>query len=142
MTGNLGIEIDFRSGMPIYVQIMDQIKHKIAIGLLKPGDQLPTVRQMATDLRINFNTVARSYKMLDEEGIISTQHGRGTYILDLPSKENGAKLRFEDLQRLAANFLLEAEKLGFEPDEVKEVFSKKLTIWQETGTPPLPEVED
>ena len=142
MTGNLGIEIDFRSGIPIYIQIMDQIKHKIAIGLLKPDDQLPTVRQMATDLRINFNTVARSYKLLDEEGIISTQHGRGTYILDLPSEENGDKLRFEDLQRLAANFLLEAEKLGFEPGEVKEVFSKKLTIWQETGTPLLPDVED
>ena len=142
MTGNLGIEIDFRSGMPIYIQIMDQIKHKIAVGLLKPGDQLPTVRQMATDLRINFNTVARSYKLLDEEGIISTQHGRGTYILDLPSEENGNKLRFEDLQRLAANLLLEAEKLGFEPDEVKEVFNKKLTIWQKTGVPPLPDVED
>ena len=142
MTGNLGIEIDFRSGMPIYIQIMDQIKHMIAVGLLKPGDQLPTVRQMATDLRINFNTVARSYKLLDEEGIISTQHGRGTYILDLPSEENGNKLRFEDLQRLAANLLLEAEKLGFEPDEVKEVFNKKLTIWQKTGVPPLPDVED
>ena len=128
--------------MPIYIQIMDQIKHKIAVGLLKPGDQLPTVRQMATDLRINFNTVARSYKLLDEEGIISTQHGRGTYILDLPSEENGNKLRFEDLQRLAANLLLEAEKLGFEPDEVKEVFNKKLTIWQKTGAPPLPDVED
>ena len=142
MTGNLGIEVDFRSGIPIYIQIMDQIKHKIAIGLLKPGDQLPTVRQMATDLRINFNTVARSYKLLDEEGIISTQHGRGTYILDLPSEENSEKLRFEDLLRLSSNFLLEAEKLGFGPDEIREVFIKKLTIWQETGAPPLPETGD
>ena len=65
------IELDFRSGIPIYVQIMDQIKHLIASGALRPGDQLPTVRQLAADLRVNFNTVARAYRMLDDAGIIS-----------------------------------------------------------------------
>jgi len=54
------IEIDLLSKIPIYVQIIDQIKHMIASGNLEPGDQLPTVRQMATDLRVNFNTVARA----------------------------------------------------------------------------------
>ena len=74
------IQIDFRSGVPIYTQIMEQIQHKVASGELKPGDQLPTVRQLATDLRVNFNTVARAYRLLDEAGLISTQQGRGTYI--------------------------------------------------------------
>jgi GntR family transcriptional regulator len=72
------IRIDFRSSMPIYLQIMEQIRQKVANGELRPGDQLPTVRQMATDLRVNFNTVARAYRLLDEGS--STQHGRGTYL--------------------------------------------------------------
>ena len=61
------IEIDLTSKIPIYVQLIDQIKHLIALGVLKPDDQLPTVRQLATDLRVNFNTVARAYRLLDEE---------------------------------------------------------------------------
>ena len=74
------IKLDFRSGIPIYVQIIDQIKHLVATGVLRPDDQLPTVRQLASDLRVNFNTIARAYRMLDEDGVISTQQGRGTYI--------------------------------------------------------------
>ncbi len=81
------ISLDFRSGQPIYVQIIEQIRQMVAAGELKPGDQLPTVRQLATDLRVNFNTVARAYRLLDEAGLISTQQGRGTYIWEIPSKE-------------------------------------------------------
>ncbi|MGD8760462.1 MAG: GntR family transcriptional regulator, partial [Anaerolineales bacterium] len=62
------IELDFRSHIPIYVQIMERIKHLMATGMLGPGDQLPTVRQLAADLRVNFNTVARAYRLLDEAG--------------------------------------------------------------------------
>ena len=135
MSENLKIEIDFRSGIPIYIQIMDQVKHMIATGKLNPGDQLPTVRQLATDLRVNFNTVARSYKLLDESGIISTQHGRGTYILELPSAENGERLRFEDLLRLTHQYLYEVYRLGYAPDEVREVIEARLRDWFETGEP-------
>jgi GntR family transcriptional regulator len=91
------VNLDFRSKIPIYVQIIDQIKDLIAIGVLHPGDQLPTVRQLAADLRVNFNTVARAYRLLDEQGLISTQHGRGTYILPPPAAENGERLRRQDL---------------------------------------------
>jgi GntR family transcriptional regulator len=75
------IDVDLTDHVPIYIQLMNQVKHMIATGELQPGDQLPTVRQLAADLRINFNTVARAYRLLDEESIISTQHGRGTFIL-------------------------------------------------------------
>jgi GntR family transcriptional regulator len=64
------IQIDFRSGQPIYLQIVEQIRQMVARGELQPGDQLPTVRQLATDLRVNFNTVARAYRLLDEAGLI------------------------------------------------------------------------
>jgi GntR family transcriptional regulator len=76
----MNLELDFRSGIPIYLQVVDRIKEMIANGRLKPGDQLPTVRALALELRVNFNTVARAYRILDENGIISTQQGRGTAI--------------------------------------------------------------
>lgn len=139
MSKNLHIEIDFRSGVPIYIQIMDQVKHMIATGELNSGDQLPTVRQLAADLRVNFNTVARSYKLLDEAGIISTQHGRGTYILETPSQENGEKLRFEDLLRLTRQYLFDVYRLGYQPEDVQEVIKSRLQYWKDHGEPLQPD---
>jgi GntR family transcriptional regulator len=72
------VQIDFRSDEPIYLQIARQIEELVGNGELNVGDQLPTVREMAADLSINFNTVARAYRLLDESRIISTQRGRGT----------------------------------------------------------------
>ena len=74
------IRLDFRSQEPIYLQIARQVEKLVHGGILEPGHQLPTVRQMAIDLRINFSTVARAYHILDEQKLISTQRGRGTYI--------------------------------------------------------------
>ncbi len=65
---NLNITIDLRSDVPAYVQIIESIQRLAASGALEPGDQLPTVRQLAADLRVNFNTVARAYRMLDDAG--------------------------------------------------------------------------
>jgi GntR family transcriptional regulator len=130
------IEIDFRSKVPIYIQIIDQIKHLIAAGVLRPDDQLPTVRQLAADLRVNFNTVARAYRSLDEEGLISTQHGRGTYILLPPSPENGERLRRQDLDWLTIQYLSDAALLDYTPMEVKEIFENYLKQWQQEGMPP------
>jgi len=130
------IEIDLLSKIPIYVQIIDQIKHMIASGNLEPGDQLPTVRQMATDLRVNFNTVARAYRMLDEEGLISTQHGRGTYILPPSTEENGERLRRQDIEWLTRQYLNEAANLDYAADEVKKIFEQNIKDWIEGGSPP------
>jgi GntR family transcriptional regulator len=129
----LSIQLNFRSNDPIYVQIMDQIRHKIATGELKPGDQLPTVRQLAADLRVNFNTIARAYRMLDEAGTISTQHGRGTYILEPETIEVEERLREEDLERLTHRYLSEAHRLGFSPEEVWEYIEEKLNLMKEMG---------
>ena len=87
------VELDFRSHVPIYVQIVERIKHLVATEALKPGDQLPTVRQLAADLRVNFNTIARAYRILDEAGVISTQQGRGTYVLEPLPPERATRLR-------------------------------------------------
>jgi GntR family transcriptional regulator len=130
------VAIDLTSKVPIYVQIIDQVKHMIATGELRPDDQLPTVRQLATDLRVNFNTIARAYRMLDEEGLISTQHGRGTYILPLPSEKNGELLRRQDLEWLTRRFLNEASQLGYSADEVNQILSEHIKLWVETGSTP------
>lgn len=137
----MNIEINFRDHIPIYVQLMEQIKHQIATGKLKPGDQLPTVRQLAADLRVNFNTVARAYRLLDEDAIISTQHGRGTFILDPLSEKEAAELREKDLKRMTSQYIYSAYRMGFSPKEVRASFRKKLDMWIENGTPPVPEDE-
>jgi GntR family transcriptional regulator len=105
------------------------------VGDLKPGDQLPTVRQLAADLRINFNTVARAYRMLDDDGIISTQHGRGTFILEKPSAAEMKKMRAEDLRRLTRYYLNEVHKLGYSPEEVAETITDKIARWKKDGAP-------
>ena len=130
------IEIDLTSKIPIYVQIINKIKHMIATDELSPDDQLPTVRQLATDLRVNFNTIARAYRMLDEEGLISTQHGRGTFILPLPSVKNGEILRREDLEWLTKHYLNEAAQLGYTADEVNNILAEYINLWREDGNPP------
>ncbi|MDZ4159126.1 MAG: GntR family transcriptional regulator, partial [Anaerolineaceae bacterium] len=97
---SIDIQLNFRSGLPIYVQIVEQVQRQLLGGELHPGDQLPTVRQLANELGVNFNTVARAYRLLDETGLISTQQGRGSYILDLPDKDTRQKLHQEALDAL------------------------------------------
>jgi GntR family transcriptional regulator len=133
----MDVKVDFRSGIPIYIQIMEQIKDRVASGLLQPGDQLPTVRQMATDLRVNFNTVARAYRLLDDAGVISTQHGRGTYILGETPPEAVEHLRRQALQELTRRYLSEARRLEFTPKEVKDLFNGYLSVWESQDLPPV-----
>ena len=111
------INIDLRSDVPIYVQIVEQVQQKVVTGELKKGDQLPTVRALAMDLRINFNTVSRAYRLLDETSIISTQQGRGTFILEMPPPEMAERLRAESLDALSRHFLSQIKKLGFTAEQ-------------------------
>jgi GntR family transcriptional regulator len=130
------IKLDFRSGQPIYVQITDQIRQLVTSGELKVGDQLPTVRQLATELRVNFNTVARAYRMLDEVGLISTQQGRGTYIWETPSPETLRRLRQTSLESLTQRYLTEAARMGTSSTEITETIARYLQRWNEQGIPP------
>lgn len=120
------IQLDFRSGTPIYTQIVEQVKQQVISGNLKPEEQLPTVRALALELRVNFNTVARAYRLLDEAGIISTQQGRGTYILDVPSPERTDKLRQQALETLTRDYLNEALRLGCSPSEIKKALIDQI----------------
>jgi GntR family transcriptional regulator len=120
------IHIDFRSGIPIYTQIVEQVKQQLVSGLLKPGDQLPTVRALALELRVNFNTVARAYRLLDEANIISTQQGRGTYILEVPPPERTDQMRLQALEALTRDYLGEALRLGCSLEEIRKTLKQQL----------------
>lgn len=120
------IMINMRSDVPIYVQIVEQVRQQVASGELKPGDQLLTVRALAADLRVNFNTVARAYRMLDEAHIISTQQGRGTYILDESPPERTKTLQTASLDALTRRFLEDASQLGFTAQQTVEFLAKKV----------------
>jgi len=125
MENGINIEIDLRSHTPAYRQIIQQIHAKLIKGELNPGDQLPTVRQLAVDLGINFNTVARAYRMLDKSGVISTQHGRGTYIVEVPfyPKDRGRMRLLTDLTR---KFIQDTKYLGFSTDEIEMAFHEAI----------------
>lgn len=126
------IHLDFRSRIPIYTQIVEQVKQQVISGELKPGAQLPTVRALALELRINFNTVARAYRLLDEAGIISTQQGRGTYILEGPPPEQTDKLRQQALEALTRDYLNEAFHLGCSREEVSKTLKEHLESENQT----------
>ena len=118
------LNIDFRSDIPIYQQIVDQIQNMISTSELKPGDQLPTVRAVAQELRINFNTVSRSYRILDQAGLISTQQGRGTYISDrIPEKENGS-IKTEMILDLIQECLNKGKQLGYSKEQILDLLEK------------------
>ncbi|MFQ6000421.1 MAG: GntR family transcriptional regulator [Anaerolineae bacterium] len=124
------IQVDYESGVPIYAQIIEQIKHLVATGRLKPGAQLPTIRQLAVDLRVNPNTVVHAYHELDSQGVISTQQGRGTFIAARPDEGRLAEMRKERLRTIMASALLEALSLGYKAEEIRTAFEAQLEEWR------------
>jgi GntR family transcriptional regulator len=134
------IRVDFRSSEPLYLQIARQIEQLVAQGELKLGVQLPTVRELATELRINFNTVSRAYKVLDDARIISTQRGRGTYIWEQPSAELLQDLRHRSLEELTHAYLASAVRLQFSPQEVVRTVQQQIKRWESGQVPESSEI--
>jgi GntR family transcriptional regulator len=123
------LKLDFQEREPIYLQIVEQVKSMVASGVLKPGSQLPTVREVAADLRINFNTAARAYRLLHDEGVISTQQGRGTYVLEAPSPGEAKRIKRDRVQLMVEGWLEEAKRFGFTPEEVGKVWQDLFHRW-------------
>jgi GntR family transcriptional regulator len=104
--------IDLHSGVPVYRQLIDQVRSGIASGSLTSGDQLPTVRQLAVDLAINPNTVMRAYRELELGGLIETHQGTGTFIANKKLEKNSAE-RDRQLVQMAGEFASRAGAAGF-----------------------------
>lgn len=125
----MDIRIDPDSAIPIYLQIVNTIKHQVATGHLKPGMQLPTVRELATTLRVNPNTIARAYEILDQENVITTQQGRGTYVRERPDSAHLVRMRQEQLKAMMDSVLTQALSLGYTLEEIRDAFEAQLARW-------------
>ena len=104
--------LDLHSGVPVYRQIIDQVRSGVASGSLNAGDQLPTVRQLAVDLAINPNTVLRAYRELELGGLLETHQGTGTFVANKKVEKNSAE-RDRRLTQMAGEFAARAGAAGF-----------------------------
>jgi GntR family transcriptional regulator len=124
-------KLDPKSGVPFYRQIIDQIRYGIATGALKVGEQLPTVRALAVELKVNLNTVTKAYKELEIQNILETQQGTGTFIgsvrVKIPEKERNSKLRgiSTEFTNIAASYGFTVEDLINELNKIKETSREK-----------------
>jgi GntR family transcriptional regulator len=130
-------QCDPTSRVPIYRQLMDQIRQAIARGRLRPGSRLPSVRALSRDLVVNPNTIARTYTELEREGVLHTRQGLGVFVAELHDDLSAAARR----ERLAAaldGFLTEAVHLGFSAEEVLSAVTKRIRGYQFAATTPGP----
>jgi GntR family transcriptional regulator len=111
--------LDLASGVPVYRQIMDQVLGGIAAGTLRPGTQLPTVRQLAVDLSINPNTVVRAYRELEIRGVLETQQGTGTFISRQTVQRSEVERR-RQLSQIVSEFVSRAGAAGFTVEDLLE----------------------
>jgi len=121
------ISIDGRSGVPFYRQIIDKVLLGIAAGHVRPGDRLPTVRQLAIDLKVNTNTVSRAYRELEIRGVVNTQRGTGTFVAAESGVAVDEATRMEFLEKFCDELVADAGKLGFSLQEVVEALSDRLS---------------
>lgn len=122
----LVFQLDFRSGVPAYVQIARHVERQAVSGRLTPGDQLPTVRGLAAQLGLNFNTVARAYRSLQAAGLVTTQRGRGTYILQGWSARGAAGSRRRLLATLAGEYVAAGRRHRFSDVELADGLRRRL----------------
>jgi GntR family transcriptional regulator len=119
------IQVDSSDPTPLYAQLERAIRVAIATSRLKPGDQLPTVRQMAVDLRVNANTVAKVYLALEREGVLETKRGVGTFIALAPPIVHDGH-REKRLKELVERFLADASSLGFSSRELSRFLARRV----------------
>jgi len=118
------IAIDFKSGVPIYRQIIDQVKSAIATGTLGPGDRLPTVRQLSVDLSVNPNTVSRAYTELELTGLVETHMGSGTYVGHKRVEQDEVERR-RILDQISQEYLSRASSHGFTLSDILENLTQR-----------------
>ena len=120
------------SGVPIYLQLMEQVKHNIETGALRPGEQLPGIRPLAEELVINPNTVAKAYRELEHEGVIELRHGAGAFV----SSNGRAKKATDKLragQALVASTIERLRKGGVTDEEIRRLYEAALADQHTSG---------
>jgi GntR family transcriptional regulator len=127
------ILVDLHSGVPVYRQLMDQIKFHVASGLLKPGDELPSTRALSSDLGVNPMTVSKAYSFLEKEGVIERRPGRPLVVRAFGGEREIHARKVEQLRESLAPTVTAVRQLGIGPDEAVRVFSEMLGEREEPG---------
>ena len=123
------IELNFKSGKSTYLQIIEQVKYALATGALRPGDQLPSIRALAEQLRINRNTVAKAYGELEHEGVVKTEQGRGVFCCDGASQLNNAA-RSQILAQALDGVVVQAYHLQVPGPELINLLKERLKAFE------------
>jgi GntR family transcriptional regulator len=123
------LTVDPRSGVPIYLQIIEQVKRSVALGVLAPGEQLPTVKQLALDLTVNPNTVARAYRDLERDEVIETSPGRGSFVRANGAADNARSAARDVTAEALARAVREAKSVGLTPAHIRTLFETALKRW-------------
>ena len=119
-------------GVPIYLQLMEQVKHAIETGALRPGEQLPGIRPLAEELVINPNTVAKAYRELEHEGVIELRHGAGAFVSgNGPSRKVADKLRAA--QQVVETAIEQLRTRGLSDEEIRRLVEAELAGLTKTG---------
>ena len=121
------IHISANDGVPIYLQIVNQVKYLVACGRLAPGEELPAIRVLAEQLLVNPNTIARAYMELERDGIVAKRHGSGTYVSDAGSPL-ARKERMKILSERADALLAEAHHLNVDLDSVIDLLKQRRKL--------------
>jgi GntR family transcriptional regulator len=115
------------SGVPLYLQLMEQVKHAVETGALRPGGQLPTIRALAQELVMNSNTVVRAYRELEHEGIVELRHGLGAFISDAVEARGKSMRKAQTIVQAAVERL---RSLGVTEQEMRRLFENELSALQ------------
>lgn len=114
----------FENNLPIYVQIVEYLKRQIISGILKEGDKLPSVREIATELKVNPNTVQRSYQELERENLVFTQRGMGTFVTE--DEKVIKELKKNLANNVLNNFINDMKTLGFSSKDIVELINERV----------------
>jgi GntR family transcriptional regulator len=124
--------VDPRSGVPIYLQITEQVKRMVALGSLAPGEQLPTVKALALQLTVNPNTVARAYRDLEREHVIETSPGRGSFVRSDGTVADAKRAVADVALAALSEAVREARSLGISRADLSILFESALERWYQT----------
>ncbi len=119
----MNFQLDLQSGVPVYRQIIDQVHAARASGAIGPGERLPTVRQLAVDLKVNPNTVVRAYRELELTGVLTTHQGTGTFLTNEVVERSESEHR-QKLDQLVGEFVARAGREGFTVQDLQEALTQ------------------
>ncbi|MCL6516396.1 GntR family transcriptional regulator [Alicyclobacillus sp.] len=123
------LHVNPKLSVPVYQQVIDGVKAAVAKGVLKPGDRLPSVRELAVALAINHNTVAKAYQELERDRVIEVIRGRGTFIAE-PAVPPDSERRFAELRASMRKLLVDAHHLNLRPEDVLAMFQDVVHQWK------------